>query len=203
MEEKSIHELFGAPPPKETGRERLLTAAMELFYRRGFQTVGLDQVIEAAGVSKTTFYKHFESKDELMLAAVRLYDEWEMGAWGRAVQELADDDPAAQLLGFFDVAERWFNDPGFGGCLFINTAAQFPDANDPVHRAAAKHKRDNRDAWRDLARLAGAADPETFADQYTALFEGMLILRQVHGRNDAAVVVRPAAEALMQAHGIG
>ena len=83
----------------------------------------LDQVIEAAGVSKTTFYKHFESKDELMLAAVRLYDEWEMGAWGRAVAELAGDDPAAQLLGFFDVAERWFNDPSFGGCLFINTAA--------------------------------------------------------------------------------
>jgi len=101
------------------------------------------------------------------------------------------------------VMERWFNDPAFRGCAFINAAAEFPDPNDPVHQAAARHKRDARDAWRDLAREAGAADPEAFADQFAALFEGTLVLRQVHDRDDAASAIRPAAEALLRAHGIG
>jgi len=199
---RSIHELFGAPPPARTGRERLLAAAIELFYARGFQAVGLDAVIAKAGVTKTTFYKHFESKDELVLESVRMRDRWEMGAWGRAVRELAGDDPAAQLLAFFDVLERWFNDASFRGCMFINTAAEFPDPNDPIHRAAAKHKRENRDVWRDLAQAAGATDPEVVADRFTALFEGTLVLRHVHDRDDAAAVIRPAAAALMAAHGM-
>ena len=176
--------------------------AVELFYERGFHAVGVDQVIEAAGVSKTTFYKHFESKDELVLASVELRDRWETAAWGSAVRERAGEDPAAQLLAFFDVLELWFNDPGFFGCIFVNTAAEFPQRNDPVHRAAAKHKRENRDAWRDLAAAAGARDPEAFADQYTALFEGTLVLRHVHDRDDAARVIRPAVVSLMRAHGI-
>lgn len=202
MPKKSIHELFGAPPPRKTGRERLLSAAIELFYTRGFQAVGLDQVLDAAGVSKTTFYKHFESREELMLEAVRMRDRWETEAWSRAVRELAGDHPAGQLLAFFDVMERWFTDPTFRGCIFINTAAEFPDRNDPIHLAAARHKRENRNQFRDLAAQAGAGDPEAFADQFTALVEGTLVLRQVHDRDDAARVVRPAAEALLRAHGI-
>jgi len=199
---RSVHELFGAPPPATTGRERLLSAAIDLFSARGFHAVGLDQVIARAGVTKTTFYKHFESKDELMLEAVRMRDAWEMEAWGRAAQTLGGNDPARQLLAFFDVLELWFNSEDFRGCIFINTAAEFPDANDPIHQAAAKHKRANRDGWRDLARAAGATDPESFADLYTALFEGTLVLRHVHGRDDAVAVIRPAVHALLTDHGV-
>ena len=201
-EPRSIHELLGTPPPAKTGRERLLWVAVELFYTRGFQAVGLDAVIAEAGVTKTTFYKHFASKDELMLEAVKLRDAWETKAWERAIVELAGADPVAQLLAPFDVMDRWFTDPAFRGCMFINTAAEFPNRNDPIHQAAADHKRASRDHWRELARAAGAADPDAFADQYTALVEGTLILRQVHGRDDAATVIRPAVEALMASHGI-
>jgi len=201
-ERKSIHELLGAPPPAKTGRERLLWVAVELFYARGFQAVGLDAVIAEAGVTKTTFYKHFASKDALMLDAVKLRDAWETEAWGRAVREVGGDDPAAQLLALFDVMDRWFTGPSFRGCMFLNTAAEFPNRNDPIHQAAADHKRASRDGWRDLARAAGAADSESFADQYTALVEGTLVLRQVHDRDDAATVIRPAVEALMASHGI-
>jgi len=87
---RSVHELFGAPPPATTGRERLLSAAIDLFSARGFHAVGLDQVIARAGVTKTTFYKHFESKDELMLEAVRMRDAWEMEAWGRAARSTSE-----------------------------------------------------------------------------------------------------------------
>ncbi|MBI1337395.1 MAG: TetR family transcriptional regulator [Phycisphaera sp.] len=195
-----LEELFGVPPAPRTGRQRLIATAVELFYTHGFQAVGLDQVIGAAGVTKTTFYKHFESKDDLMVAAVKQRDEWEMKAWQRAVETIAGDDPRAQLLGLFDVFDRWFNDPSFRGCIFINTAAEFPNPHDPVHQAAAEHKRRNRDMARDQAAQIGLRDPEAFADQYSALVEGTLILRQVHGRNDAARVIRPAVEALIDSH---
>ena len=200
---KTVTELFGLPDPPKTGRERLVAAAIELFYARGFQAVGIDQIIAAAGVTKTTFYKHFESKSDLMVEAVRRRDEWEMQAWDKAVRKLAGDDPSAQLVGFFDVMDLWFNDPDFRGCVFINTAGEFPNPHDPVHKAAAEHKRRCRDGFRDLAARGGAADPEDFADRYTALFEGTLVLRQVHGRDDAAKVIRPAVEALLADHGLG
>jgi AcrR family transcriptional regulator len=194
---KPVVELFGLPEPPKTGRGRLVHAAIELFYRHGFQAVGIDQIITAAGVTKTTFYKHFESKDDLLVAAIRQRDEWEMQAWVEAVEKLAGDDPRGQLLAFFDVLDIWFNAPDFRGCQFINAASEFPNPNDPVHAVAAEHKRKNRDFFRDLAARAGAADPESFADRYTALVEGTLVLRHVHGRDDAAKVIRPAVESLV------
>jgi len=194
---KPVAELFGLPAPPKEGRERLIHVAIELFYSHGFQAVGIDRILAEAGVSKTTFYKHFESRDDLLVAAIRQRDEWEMQAWLAAVRRLAGDDPRSQLLAFFDVMDLWFNSPEFRGCQFINAAAEFPNPHDPVHAVAAEHKRKNRDYFRDLAKAAGAADPESFADRYTALVEGTLILRQVHGRNDAARVIRPAVESLI------
>ena len=199
---KSVAALFGLPEAPKTGRERLVAAAVELFARQGFGAVGIDQVIAQAGVTKTTFYKHFEGKDDLMVAAVQRREEWESQAWNRAVRKLAGDDPAKQFLGMMDVMDLWFNDPEFHGCMFTNAAAEFPNPHDPVHQAAAAYKRRARDHWRDLASAAGAdpAAAETFADCFWALIEGALSLRQTHGRNDAARVVRPAVEQLVRAY---
>ncbi len=199
---KSVTELLGVPDPPTTGRERLVAAAVELFYRHGFAAVGIDRVIAAAGVTKTTFYKHFEGKDDLMVAAVVRRDEWESRAWDRAVRKIAGDDPAKQLLAMLDVMDVWFNDPDFRGCMFLNTAAEFPNPHDPVHQAAAAYKRRSRDHRRDLARAAGAEAhaAEAFADCYTALLEGALVIRQTQGRNDAARIIRPAVEQLVRAY---
>jgi AcrR family transcriptional regulator len=199
---KSASELFGLPEPPKTGRERLVAAAVDLFYRKGFGAVGVDQVITAAGVTKTTFYKHFEGKDDLMVAAVLRRDEWESLAWDRAVRKLAGDDPVARLLAMIDVMDLWFNDPDFLGCMFLNAAAEFPNPHDPVHQAAAEFKQRTRDQRRDLARTAGAdaIAAEAFADCYTVLIEGALVLRQTHGRNDAARVIRPAVEQLLRTY---
>ncbi|MGH7242701.1 MAG: TetR/AcrR family transcriptional regulator [Phycisphaerales bacterium] len=197
---KSVTELLGVPPAPTTGRERLVAAAIELFYRRGFVAVGVDQVIDEAGVTKTTFYKHFEGKDDLMVAAVQRREEWESAAWGRAIRKIAGDDPHMQLLAMFDVMDIWFNEPDYRGCMFVNAAAEFPNPNDPVHQAAADYKRRAHDNWRNLA-IAGGADKagaDTFADCYAALLEGAMVLRQTQGRNDAARAVRPAVEQLIQ-----
>jgi AcrR family transcriptional regulator len=197
---RTVVELFGVPEPPPAGRLRLVYVAIELIYRHGFQAVGVDQVTAAAGVSKTTFYKHFESRDDLLVAAIHQREEWESKAFQTAVERLSNNEPRASLLAAFDVLDTWFNSPDFTGCQFINAAAEFPNPHDPVHAVAAEHKRKHRDGFRDLAQAAGAADPEAFADQYAALIEGTLILRQVHGRNDAARVVRPAVEALIEKH---
>ncbi len=199
---KSASELLGRPPAPKTGRDRLLYTAVDLFYRQGFSAVGIDQILSAAGVTKTTFYKHFESKDDLMVAAVKLRDEWESQAWNRAITQLAGDDPAKQLLALWTVMDLWFNEPDYRGCMFMNAAAEFPNPSDPIHQAAAAHGKKSRDHWRDLARQAGAdaAGAETFADCYAALTQGALILRQTNGRNDAARAVRPAVEQIMRTY---
>ncbi|MEZ0264284.1 MAG: TetR/AcrR family transcriptional regulator [Phycisphaerae bacterium] len=195
----SAAELFGVRSVAKNARDRLLDTAIDLFYAHGFHAVGLDRVLAETGVTKTTFYKHFESKDDLVVAAIERRDEWERGAWGRAIGKLAGDDPRARLVALFDVLDVWFNDPSFGGCIFINAAAEFADPRDPAHQVAAAHKRRARDDFRDLARAAGATDPEALADQYTALFEGTLIMRHVHGRDDAARVIKPVIERLIEA----
>ena len=196
---KSITELLGLPDAPRTGRDRLVAAAVELFYRNGFSAVGIDRVIAAAGVTKTTFYKHFESKDDLMVAAVKRRDEWEGAAWDRAIRKIAGDDPVKMLTALLDVMDIWFNDPDYRGCMFVNTAMEFPNPNDPVHQAAAEYKKRARNHWRDLAKSAGASDSEaeTFADCYNALIEGAMILRHTQARNDAARAIRPAVEHLI------
>ena len=117
------------------------------------------------------------------------------------MRQLAGEPPTAagQLLAALDVMDRWFNDPDFHGCMYLNTAVEFPNPHDPVHQAAAAYKRRTRDHRRNLAKAAGAdaTAAETFADCFTALMEGALILRQTHGRNDAARAVRPAIEHLI------
>jgi AcrR family transcriptional regulator len=196
-EVKSAAELLGVFEIPKHGRGRLVATAVELFYRNGFSAIGLDRVIDEAGVTKTTFYKHFQSKNDLMVAAVELRDAWEIRAWQAAARRLGGDDPRAQLLALFDVLDVWFNDAEFGGCMFLNVASEFPNPHDPVHRAAARHKLANRELVRGLAERAGAGDADAFADRFMIAFEGALVLRQVYGRNDAARAARPLIEALV------
>jgi AcrR family transcriptional regulator len=197
-ESRSAAELMGVFTIPDRGRGRLVATAVELFYRHGFNAVGIDRVIDEAGVTKTTFYKHFKGKHELMVAAVEMRDEWELDAWQRAARTLGGDEARAQLLALFEVLDVWFNDEGFGGCLFLNVASEFPNPHDPVHRAAARHKLANWQMVHDLAAAAGDADPEEFADRYMLLFEGALVLRQVYGRNDAARSARPLVEQMIE-----
>ncbi len=197
---KCAAELWGQPPAPTTGRDRLIAAGIELFYSEGFQAVGLDRVIERAGVTKTTFYKHFDAKDSLVLACVRAREAWESQAWERAVKRLAGDDPRGQLLAFFDVLDVWFNDPDFHGCMFNNVAMEFADKRDPIHQAAAEQKSRMRGRFRSLAAQAGASHPDDFADHFMILLDGTVVLRHVHGRDDAAQVAKPAVMELIERH---
>ncbi|MBA3936085.1 MAG: TetR/AcrR family transcriptional regulator [Planctomycetes bacterium] len=199
---KSVERLFGMPDSARTGRERLVVTAVDLIYRHGFGAVGVDQVIATAGVTKTTFYKHFAGKGDLMVAAVVRRDEWERQAWERAVRERAGDDPVRRFLATVEVMDLWFNSPEFSGCMFVNAATEFPNPSDPIHRAAAARMTRMRAERRDLAQSAGASpgDAEIFADCFTAMLEGAFVLRQSYGRNDAARVVLPGLVHLIEAY---
>jgi hypothetical protein len=134
-----------------------------------------------------------------MVAAVQRHDEWSLDAWDRTIRNIAGDDPVQQLLAVFDVMDLWFNAPDFAGCIFVNAAAEFPNPHDPIHQAAAVHKRKLRNHWLELACKAGATGDgaQSFADCFTVLIEGAFTLRQTYGRDDAARSVRPAVEQLI------
>lgn len=192
-----VIELLHMPEFPKEGRGRLIGVAIELFYRYGISPIGLDHILAEAGVSKTTFYKHFESKDDLVQAVLKARDEIEMHSWTEAVREYAGENPRDQLIGRIDVLNIWFTADYFNGCQFINAAAEFPNPHDPVHKLAAAHKHANRDSVYQLAKEAGATDPGTFADAYTTLFEGTLVMRQIHHRDDAALIARRLFENLI------
>lgn len=182
-----------------TTRERLIDESLDLFYTHGFHAVGLDMILARVGVTKTTFYNHFESKDDLAVAAIERRNRWETEAFERQVRQRAGDDPRQHILAMFDVLHEWFNDPRYRGCLFIIACAEFPSQHDPVHQAAAANYQIAERSLADLARQAGAADPQGLARSLTMLMEGTVTRRLISGDNDAPLVAKALAEQLLQA----
>src|SRR5262249_1909870 len=121
-------------------RERLIESAQDLFYREGFHAVGLDRLLAEVGVTKTTFYNHFTSKEDLILEVLRTRDRWWRNTFARRLAERAGDEPGAQLRAVFDVLDEFINSDTFNGCMFVNVAVEFPLPHTPAHRAAAEHK---------------------------------------------------------------
>ncbi len=197
---KTAKQLFGPDKPAVTTRDRIIETALNLFYGYGFHAVGIDQIIAAVGVTKTTFYNHFESKDALAIAALKLRDQWEGQAFKRLVTELAGDDPRKQLLAPFDVYHQWFTHPDYTGCMFIKACAEFPMPHDPVHQAAADVARVAEASLADAARRAGAADPETLATKLVLLLEGALTRRMVAGDDQSARHAREVAQTIIEEH---
>jgi AcrR family transcriptional regulator len=186
-----------APPVAGAGtRERLLDAAALLFYEHGFHAVGIDRIFGDVGVTKTTFYNHFESKDALIVALLEHRDRHDMEAL-RAELQRRGGPPRERLLAVFDVLDDWFRDEGFRGCLFVNAATQFPNPHDPVHVAALRHHQHLLEALTELARAAGATDAELLAQQLNLLVSAALNLRHVVGDLQAARTARGMAEVLV------
>ena len=178
-------------------RERLLDIAEDLFYRDGFHAVGLDRILTEAGVTKTTFYNHFSSKQALVLEVLRARDAWWRKIFAERLRERAGDDPGAQLAAIFDVLDEFIGSDEFNGCIFVNVAVEFPRGHALPHQAAAEHKELMGALLRDLALRAGARDPIALAEELALLMEGSYVTRQVTGNLDAAAIGRRAAAVLI------
>src|SRR5712664_3555630 len=153
-----------------SARARLLDAASELFYSEGVHTVGVDRIIERAGVAKATLYTLFGNKDGLVRAyLVARHDRTRE----RMTRELAAryKTPRERLLGVFDVQGLSFTDPRFRGCAFVSASAEAPEGSS-VEEVAEDYRAWVRSLFLDLAKEAGARDPEQLAQQLVLLYDG-------------------------------
>jgi AcrR family transcriptional regulator len=176
--------------------ERILKAAYELFSRQGVQATGIDAIISRAGVARQTLYRHFDSKEALVVAFLERREELWTRRWlQREVQRRASD-PAAGLLTVFDVFDQWFHRRDFEGCSFINVLLEHPDPKDVAHRASAAHLAEIRDFVGDLAREAGIAHAEEFARQWHILMKGSIVAA-AEGDQEAARRAKAVGTALL------
>lgn len=185
--------------PRAT-REDLIRVAHDLFYARGFHAVGLDQIIQKVGVTKTTFYNHFASKEDLVLEVLRWHDRWWRDTFTSMLRERGGPSPRAQLLAIFDVLEDLFAGKDYNGCIFVNVAVVYPLPHDPAHVAAAEHKRSMESIIRDLAGYAGARDPKALAEEISLLLEGAYVTAQVTGEKRVAEAGRRMVRMLLDHH---
>jgi AcrR family transcriptional regulator len=185
-------------PP--TSRDRIIQIAHDQTYRVGFAAVGLDAILSEAGVTKTTFYKHFESKADLLREVLEWHDCWWQDTFRQMLKRHGGDTPRGQLLAVPDAFEELFNDSGFNGCFFVNVAVQFPLPHDPAHQAAAAHKRAMEAIVRELAGYAGAADAGAFAEEFTLVMEGAYVTRQVTCNPATSAIVRRLVNLIVERH---
>ena len=159
----------------ESGRERVMRAAYDLFSRQGTRTVGVDAVIGEAGVAKMTLYRNFASKDDLILAFLERREMlWTMG-WVRAESQRRGDTPVQRLLAIFEIFGEWFGRPDFEGCSFITTLLEVTNRDSAVRRASVQHLANIRGYLCELAAQAGVADPDSFARQWHILMKGSIV----------------------------
>ena len=182
----------------ESPREKLIRTAQRLFYRNGIHATGVDKIVAEAGVAKMTLYKHFKTKNDLVLAALRRADEEFRNSLMRTV-ERKGRTPLDRLLALFDALHEWCAQDDFPGCHFINAAAEFSSHDHPIHVAAANHKKLVLAYVVELATAAKLPNPAQTAKQLFLLMQGAIVARQLDVDADACMKARGAAEELLKA----
>jgi AcrR family transcriptional regulator len=180
-------------------RERILDTAYELFSHRGIHDVGVDELVERAGVAKATLYKHFRSKDELALAFLEQREQIWTHGWVEKEARRRGATPEEQLLAIFDLFDEWFRGDDFEGCSFINTLLEFGDLDHPVGRASADYLENIRSVVRNLALEAGLRDPDAFALSWHILMKGSIV-QAAEGDRDAAKRAQVLGALLIERH---
>jgi len=182
--------------PRRPARERLLEAASELFYNEGVQTVGIDRIIEHAGVAKASLYNTFGSKEELVRAYL---ENRHSGTTKRLLAAVdAHTDPRERLLAVFDAQGELFAQNTFRGCAFVTASAEAPRGG-LVEQAADDYRADIRELLTRLARDAGAADAALLGRQLQLIYDGAGLGARMDRDPSTAQVARTAASALIDA----
>lgn len=180
-------------------RDQLVNTALALFYREGFHATGIDRILAESGVAKMTLYKHFKSKDELIMAALESRFAPAAERMARAFERLP---PREAILRVFDGLDEWLKQDEFCGCAFINAAAEFHDRDHPVHRLAASYKFTTQHYFREALERLQVADPARLARQLQYLMEGAISMGHIQGPGDQALEAKEAADLLLRAAGV-
>ena len=176
-------------------RDRVLAAASQLFYEKGIRAVGVDRIAAEANVSKMTLYRHFPTKDDLVVAVLELRDQPAQAMLTAAAA--AGKTPRERILAPFKMLERWFTSDGFRGCPFMNASLELANPGHPARAVAERHKTATRDQFESLARDAAASDPRSLADQLAVIFDGAIAQAQMRDPRAVARAALAAATALV------
>ncbi len=182
----------------EETRTRLLDAAERLFYERGIQAVGMDELRTASGVSLKRLYQCFPAKSDLVEGYLRRRDE----RWRAALSDYVARHAAAprdRVPAVFDWLRAWFAEPGFRGCAFVNSFGELGAVSDGVARAARDHKRAVQEYLAGLVGDLRVDDPVALTEQLLLVIEGAITTAAISGDPNAARNARKAAETLMAA----
>jgi AcrR family transcriptional regulator len=185
-------------PVGREARERILESAYELFSRRGIRDVGIDEVVERAEVAKATLYRHFPSKDELVLAFLERREQRWTHEWVEAEARRRGSTPEEQLLAIFDAFDDWFRDDDFEACSFINVMLEMGPQH-PTGKASVNHLENIRSIVRGLAEEASMRDPDSFARSWHILMKGSIVAA-AEGDFEAAQRAKSIARLLLDHH---
>ncbi|HEY1589948.1 MAG TPA: TetR/AcrR family transcriptional regulator [Rhodanobacter sp.] len=179
-------------------RERILECASGLFYRQGVRAVGVDLVVEQAGVAKTSLYRHFRTKDDLVVAFLEREDVDFWATWD-GVAAMHTTDPAAELAAHM----RWIGErlsrSNYRGCPQINVSAEFPEQDHPARQVARAHMHGLRSRLGAIAKRLGVAHPDILAAQLALLVNGAFVSSELLATDDATWILLASAQALVDA----
>src|SRR5580698_7283180 len=176
-------------------RDRILRTASSLFYQRGVRAVGVDLVVEEAGVAKTSLYRHFRTKDDLIAAFLQREDE---DFWN-CFTELHKTDPVAELEAHLDWIGERVGRPNYRGCPQLNVAAEFPNSDHPARRVASAHKQEVRRRLKGIAERLRVRRSDELAGQLSLLINGAFVSSQVLSPGEAGPLLRATARSLIAA----
>jgi len=179
-------------------RDKILETASKLFYKQGVRAVGVDLVVEKAGVAKTSLYRHFGTKDDLVAAFLEREDQNFWRQWDRVSEQHADDAKAE-----LDAHLNWIGERvgklNYRGCPQINVAAEFPEADHPARKVAKAHKREMRRRLTLIAERLNIASPDELGGQLSVLINGAFVSTQILEPGEAIPLLQHAADALISA----
>lgn len=174
-----------------------METAERLFYRDGFRVVGIDTLLAEAGVAKMTLYKHFASKDDLIIAVLEKRDRWFRESLTAAVTE-AGRSPLKQLQAVFDWHESWFGGADFNGCAFLRALSEYPDPSHSIHKTAWSHKEGIKALLATICQAAETKTPVKFAGVLNMLLDGAIVAAHATRATTPAVDAKAAAIALFK-----
>ena len=196
MKTKKLEKQEATTSPKD----RLFQTAARLFYQHGYQAIGVDTLAAESGVGKMTLYRHYPSKDELIVAFLR-HSHAEF--WD-AFERITGDATTArgQLLAFFEALQGYVQTPACYGCPFLNVVTEYPESDHAGHQAALEHKQAVQARFTQLSAAAGARQPKALANALVLLMDGAYMAARMFGRSpgNPAADVAAAAEQLIDAY---
>jgi AcrR family transcriptional regulator len=188
-------------PAGAKARDRILSSAYELFARHGIRAVGIDAIIEHSGVARMTLYRHFASKDELVLAFLERRDALWSVAWLQAEVERRAKKPVERLLAIFDVIGEWFKAENYEGCSFINVMLETTERSSAVRAATVMYLERVRQFLEQLAVQAEISDAAAFSRKWQLLMNGSIVAASAgdraaaqHAREVGALAIAAASQ---------